>query len=157
HPLFQSATFSYAIPSSTFDALSIYKKEGEDKEFQVYWMNADDDYLETYNIEIVDGRGFSEDFPSDSTAILLNEAAADQIGRQDLIGSHVINHFDKRAKVIGVVRNFNFEHLKNHVKPLVIALSTKNTTDLYASVKLSPGNPQQAIQIIQQYWEEFNP
>jgi putative ABC transport system permease protein len=156
HSFVQSATFSYAIPSSTFDALSLYKKEGEDKETQVYWMNADDDYLETYDIEVVDGRGFSEDFPADTTAILLNETAADQIGTQDLIGSHLINHFGNRVKVIGVVQDFNFEHLKNKVKPLAIALSGDNMANLYASVKLNPGNPQEAIQIIRRYWEELN-
>ncbi|MEX2592613.1 MAG: ABC transporter permease [Anditalea sp.] len=157
HSFIQSATFSYAIPSSAFDALSLYKKEGEDKEFQFYWMNADYDYLKTYDIEVVDGRGFSEDFPTDSSAVLLNEAAAEQIGKQDLIGAHLINHFDEKVKVIGVVKNFNFEHLKNEVKPLAIALSGENTSDLYASVKLNPGNPQQAIQDIRQSWKALNP
>jgi putative ABC transport system permease protein len=157
HPFVQAATFSYAIPSSKFDALSLYKKEGEDKEFQVHWMNADDDYLKTYDIEVVEGREFSEDFPADTTAILLNETAADQIGKQDLIGSHLINHFGNRVKVIGVVQDFNFEHLQNKVKPLAIALSGPNATNLYASVKLNPGNPQEAIQTIRRYWEELNP
>src|SRR5690606_9665326 len=138
-----SVSFSYSVPGGTFDALSLYRKEGENKDLQFYWMHADHDFLHTYDIEVLEGRGFSEDFPTDTAAVVLNEVAASQIGREGLVDSYLINHFGDKIKVIGVIRNFNFEHLKHEVKPLAIALS-KDSYGLFVSVKLNPGNPQQA-------------
>lgn len=152
-----SVSFSYSVPGGNFDALSLYRKEGETKDLQFYWMNADHDFLSIYNIEVLEGRGFSEDFPTDTAAVVLNEAAASQIGREGLVDSYLINHFGKKVKVIGVTRNFNFEHLKQEVKPLAIGLSDKDTYGLFVSVKLNSGNPQQAIKDIENLWTELNP
>lgn len=152
----QSVSFSYAVPGSTFDALSLYKKAGEGKEFQFYWMHADDDFLKTYGIEVLEGRNFSKDFPSDSKAVLLNESAAAQMGKEGLIGTQLINHFDEKVEVIGIIKDFNFEHLKNEVQPLAIALPGENGSPQYVSVKLHPGNPQPVIQQLQQNWEAYN-
>ena len=107
HAAIHSVSFSYSVPGGTFDALSLYRKEGENKDFQFYWMNADHDFLPTYDIEILEGRGFSEDFPTDTAAVVLNEAAASQIGREGVVDSYLINHFGDKNKVIGVIRNFN--------------------------------------------------
>ncbi|MFN3997565.1 ABC transporter permease [Algoriphagus sp.] len=152
----QAASFSYAVPGSTFDALSLFRKEGEDKDFQFYWMNADYDFLDTYDIEILEGRGFSEAFPTDTAAVLLNEVAAAQLGKDGLIDSYLTNHFGEKIKVIGVIGNFNFEHFKNEVKPLAIALSRTDSYELFVSVKLNSGNPQQALKEIESYWTELN-
>lgn len=152
----QSVSFSYAVPGSTFDALSLYRKDGETKDFQFYWMNADYDFLKTYNIEILEGRGFSEEFPTDTAAVLLNEVAAAQIGQENLIDSQLTDHFGNKIKVIGIIRNFNFEHLKNEVKPLAVALSKEDSYDLFASVKLNPGNPRQVLEEIEGLWSTLN-
>ncbi|MEB2775062.1 ABC transporter permease [Algoriphagus sp. D3-2-R+10] len=152
----QAASFSYAVPGSSFDALSLFRKEGEDKDFQFYWMNADYDFLHTYDIEVLEGRGFSEAIPTDTAAVLLNEVAAAQLGKDGLIDSYLTNHFGEKIKVIGVIGNFNFEHFKNEVKPLAIALSRTDSYELFVSVKLNPGNPQQALTKIESYWTELN-
>ena len=156
HADIHSVSFSYSVPGGTFDALSLYRKEGENKDLQFYWMHADHDFLHTYDIEVLEGRGFSEDFPTDTAAVVLNEVAASQIGREGLVDSYLINHFGDKIKVIGIIRNFNFEHLKHEVKPLAIALS-KDSYGLFVSVKLNPGNPQQAIKHIATQWAELNP
>ncbi|MDR7132448.1 putative ABC transport system permease protein [Algoriphagus sp. 4150] len=152
----QSASFSYAVPGSRFDALSLFRKEGEDKDFQFHWINTDYDFLRTYDIEILEGRNFSEDFPTDTAAVLLNQVAAAQLGKDGLIDSYLTNHVGEKIKVIGVIGNFNFEHFKNEVKPLAIALSRKDSYELFVSVKLNPGNPQAALTKIESYWSELN-
>ncbi len=157
HAAIREVSFSYSVPGGTFDALSLYKKEGENQDFQFYWMNADHDFLHTYNIEVVEGRAFSEDFPTDTAAVVLNEAAANQIGRKGLVDSYLTNHFRGKVKVIGVIENFNFEHLKHEVKPLAIALSHKESYHAFVSVKLGPGNPQQALEYIEAQWVASNP
>ncbi|WP_192348981.1 ABC transporter permease [Algoriphagus sp. Y33] len=152
----QAVSFSYAVPGSTFDATSLFRKDGEDKDFQFHWMNADYDFLHAYDIEVLEGRGVSEAFPTDTAAVLLNEVAAAQLGKDGLIDSYLTNHFGDKIKVIGVIRDFNFEHFKNEVKPLAIALSRADSYELFVSVKLNPGNPQQALKQIGSYWTELN-
>ncbi len=53
----QAVSFSYAVPGSTFDASKLFRKDGEDKDFQFHWVNADYDFLDTYDIEVLKGRG----------------------------------------------------------------------------------------------------
>ena len=90
----------------------------------------DDDYIPTLGMEIVSGRNFSKDFPSDSSAIILNETAVrnfgfagDPIGERISLlkdnpdGSQDLRNQETRT-VIGVVKDFNFESLHREVEPL---------------------------------------
>ena len=81
-------------------------------EFQV-----DHDYLSTLDIEVIEGRDFSREFPSDSSAILLNEAAVQRLGWPDNPIGKKLSTYDGPQEqptvvsytVIGVVKDFHFQ------------------------------------------------
>lgn len=60
------------------------------------------DYTKTMGIKVLEGRDFSEKFKSDSSAMLLNKAAADVIGSQNPVGLK-INLWSRQWNVVGVV------------------------------------------------------
>ncbi len=85
-------------------------------------------YLETMGLELIAGRNFSEDFPSDEhDAFIINESAAQFLGWKNPVGkSLVLPYYLQRhsasSKVIGVVKDFHYQSLHHSIEPLVIGL-----------------------------------
>lgn len=87
-------------------------------------------YIPTLGIELLEGRNFSTDFPSDSNTVILNETAALSFGFDaDILGQKICNYFENpdgsqdnsRIEVwtiIGIVKDFNYESLRQRVEPL---------------------------------------
>ena len=92
----------------------------------------DENYLPTLGIGLAEGRNFSKAFPSDSAAVLLNEAAAKQFGWKNPIGKRlgIVGNGDPASKrvytVIGVVKDFHFASMHQTIEPLVLEYGTDN-------------------------------
>lgn len=81
---------------------------------------ADEDQLKVMGCQLTAGRFFSKDFPSDSNAVVINEAAMRDLGWKSIESKELAADGDVRYKVVGVINNFNYESLRNDVKPLII-------------------------------------
>ncbi len=96
----------------------------------------DHDYFKTFDLKIAEGRAFSKDFSTDSSAVVINQAAAKLFGWEDplgrKIGTVLTPDFDPKNPVldvytiIGVVEDFNFKSLHSPVEPLVMYLKKSN-------------------------------
>jgi len=75
------------------------------------------DYTKTMGIKILEGRDFSEDFKSDSSAIIVNKAALDIMNLKDPIGTE-LDLWGKKRKLIGIVDNVLMDDPFLPVKPL---------------------------------------
>ncbi len=127
----------------------------------------DHDYIKTLDMHMVQGRDFSKDYPSDSTAVILNEAAAYAFGLgEDPIGKN-INTFgedpeggvDKenleKLTVIGVVENFHFESLKQNIGPVMMFLSSRPSGGIL--FRFQSGSTQAVITALETKWKEMAP
>ena len=87
-------------------------------------FSADENFLKIMKIQVVAGRDFSKDFPSDEKdAFIVNEAAVKSFGwktPKGALGKRVDWAFGKTGKIIGVVSDFNYASLHEHVEPLLI-------------------------------------
>ncbi len=103
---------------------------------QVTHFFIDYDYMKTFDLKIVTGRGFSKEFSTDSSAVVINQAAVKLLGWKDPIGMKIgailtsnfdINHpvLDQYT-IIGVVQNFNFNSLHSPIKALVMYVKKSN-------------------------------
>jgi len=125
-----------------------------------HWV--DHDYISTLGMEIVAGRDFSKDFPSDSTAVILNESAVRQMGFEDPLTSYISTFggdnpdsvYAESYKVIGVVKDFHYKSMKENIDPLVFHLG-KNSG--YVSFKLSTAEATATIDYLNNLWDEFAP
>jgi len=84
--------------------------------------NIDNDYFETLGLKLLAGRGFSRDFTADSGSIILNEVAVKAMGYDihSAVGKNIYFDFQgthQTMRIVGIVRNFNFEGLYNAIKP----------------------------------------
>jgi putative ABC transport system permease protein len=159
-----SASFATHVPSQLYWS-SAHKAEGDmESDHIVFFSLVDYDYQETLKLDMQYGRFFSRDFPSDSSAIIINEAAAYVFGWTEDDGKEAIGKYIEtiraadggrsRFEVIGVVRNFNFETLKNEVRPMAMYLNTRGP---YLVVRTKPGNPKEVISSIRKIWVEQAP
>ncbi len=127
--------------------------------------DVDYDYVETLGMKIVQGRDFSLDFPSDSSAIILNQAAAKAFGFSDPIGKRIStfkiaddNSIDKTATttftIVGVVEDFHFESLRQTITPLYLRLASNSGN---VSFRFEARNTQDVIRTIEQTWKRMAP
>ena len=111
------------------------------------------------------GRFFSPEFPADSTAIVLNEAAYKQLGFDGLDGATVINFNAPKPvplKLIGVVKDFNFENLRSTVKPMAMVLGVGSNVWMVReakneiAIRMAPGDPSSALEKLEGIWKKYS-
>ncbi len=119
---------------------------GKPEELKVIFTTiaADYDWTRTMGIKILQGRDFSEDFKSDTAAILINKAALKLMGLKDPIGTELPLWGGKR-KLIGVVDDVLMGSPYSEVKPMFaildptwidrVTVRLSKTEDIQASLK----------------------
>jgi len=128
-------------------------------------LGIDQDFINTYNLEIIDGRDFNKDVITDlDQAFILNEAALAKFGWDEALNKdftltvHTSKGQEKRVgKVIGVVKDFHYQSLYNLIDPLVIYVNTGQFYTNFLNVKFAPGNWQEAISMLTAKWKTFSP
>jgi putative ABC transport system permease protein len=136
------------------DNTTVFKAAASEQDHLMGLYYADYDHQDVMKFALKEGRYFSRDFPSDSSAILLNEAAVKEFGFDKPLQEEIIFNDDQkheRLKVIGVFKDFNFESLKSKVRPLAIRL----TNDSYQLMIRYQGNPQQAVAKVEKLWKQY--
>lgn len=152
----KSAGVSTNVPPGVSNN-SVFRKEGSEEDHLVTFFFADYDLIPTLGIEILEGRNFSRDFPTDTAAVILNEAAVKEFGLEDPL-SEEINFLGggqpRPMKVVGVMKNFNFQSLKVDIRPAAIFLREEGR---FLSVRMQPGNISQQVASIEADWKAFSP
>jgi putative ABC transport system permease protein len=137
-----------------------YMIEGrKDETFLAVTNWADYNFLETYGMTLVSGRNFNESFTTDQGACLINETAKKDFNITDLDKVRFMEPEDsgkiKYLPVIGVVKNFNFESLRNPIGPYIIKFQNDGMLWGYISVRLSAQNYTKTISEIEKVWKEY--
>ncbi|HRG78237.1 MAG TPA: ABC transporter permease [Cyclobacteriaceae bacterium] len=153
----KSVTFSNGTPgmeTSTwqydFPGLDIPKRS-------MNTMIVDYDYINTFGLEIVEGRNLSEEFATDSTeAYLINEAAAEELVLEKPLGTP-IRALDGHpaGRIVGVVKDFHYRSLHRRIEPLVLRIDPLNMWCM--SVKLSAGNLKSHLAVLEKEWKQLAP
>lgn len=161
-PGVESGTLSAYLPvsnsSRSDNSYSSTPVMNSETGFNMQAWDVDYDYLKTMGMSIAKGRAFSKEFGSDSSAIIINETAAKILGEGDPIGKYVYRTDNDgrtlKYQVIGVVKNFNFESLKQSIGPLALFLN-----DGYglASFKVKTADLDPLLKSIEAKWKAMAP
>jgi putative ABC transport system permease protein len=130
----------------------------------VEMLAVDFDFISTYGLHLVAGRGFDATRPADSTALVLNESAVKQFGftsNAQAIGQKVTLETgdDHSNEIIGVVQDYHQQSLHQPFTPIMLFMDPKFRwipTDYY-SIKISTGNPKQLIGQVTDVWNSIFP
>jgi putative ABC transport system permease protein len=134
------------------NSTTIFKSAGSEEDHMMGFYYADYDHIDVMRFEMKEGRFFSPEFPSDSSAIILNEAAVKEFGWENPLNEELIHNAEEpeRLKVIGVFKDFNFESLRESVRPLAIRLGT-NQGQLMIRYE---GKATEVISAVEQLWKK---
>ena len=131
--------------------------EGKDPNQNVNFPNnaVNFEYGRTIGWEIKDGRDFSRDFASDSSAFILNESAAKFIGLQDPVGK-IITWRQKPFTIIGIVKDLLVQSPYSPVQPSLFHISDNNIN--VALIRMNPEvNAHDALAKIETVFKKYNP
>jgi len=123
--------------------------------------NIDHNYIPLMEMEIVKGRNFSKDFGTDSNATIINETTARLLGWDEPIGKKLYTSFQDRGgtslisrEVIGVVKNFHFESMKENIGPLCFRLADNSWATAF---KVNTSDIKQLVTNIESKWKAMAP
>ncbi len=147
----------------------MFQPAGSSDVLTVKSMVMDDDFAPTIGFELKEGRFFSRE-TSDSMSILLNESAVKTIGLKDPVGMRLSNgdlfrgdsarQQERHFTVIGIVKNFHFQSLRDEITPLVMfsrEVFGPGAGTNYIAIRMKEGLQQEAIGKIEALWKELAP
>ncbi|MEX2347537.1 MAG: ABC transporter permease [Balneolaceae bacterium] len=164
--IFETATISSFLPVDGFgrDDRTYWPKgatPSQDNTVNMQRWRVDADYIETLNMEIIEGRNFSEESETDRNTVILNESAAQRFGFENPIGE-TITIYDSNPdgsinqevlldyEIIGIVNNFHYQSLRDNITPLGLFYEPS-----YGNVafKISGENAGEAIALLEGEWK----
>jgi putative ABC transport system permease protein len=151
------------VPGGQGPGNTVFRREGDSQETVqiINFMFTNPDFQKTMKIEMADGRYFSRDFISDSSAIILNEAAAKQLDWDNPVDKILFQSAanpaggDLPLKVIGVIRDFNYESLHQEIKPLAIRMNRGG--GVFAVIRYSGVSKNELLNKIRNIWNDIAP
>jgi putative ABC transport system permease protein len=108
------------------------------------------------DMKILEGRNFSREYGTDSTAVIINEALRKRLGWEDPIGKKLYQfgqggESDPEFHIIGVAKNYHFKSLHEVVEPSMM-LYRSDLPD-YIVLRMKPGAPSRYIETLRERWE----
>lgn len=141
-----------------------------DQQTQFQLFSADYEFPDVMGLEVVEGRFYSPERSADASACLINETAVRVLALEDPIGTILLgpnadirNNVAFPCEVIGVVRDFNMESLRQEILPMRITLAQYwlQYSDGYQYgsivVKINSSNEADALRILREQWNQVYP
>lgn len=166
----EKVTVSSRVPGEwkNFPVANI-EHRGSEARSQAIFVGVDEDFLNTYDIEIVEGRNLRNDV-ADSNSVLLTEMAVKQLGLEDPIGqvldvpstiwSGDLNEQDTpySPRVVGVVKNFHFQSFREELRPMMLASYRNPIHNIdYYTLRASNSDWQNILPLLQEINNRFDP
>lgn len=130
--------------------------EGKDPNYSplITYPKVDPGFLETFKIELKEGRFFNADNPAaDSMCVVVNEKFAKIMSDQSVVNNTLRNGtYDYR--IIGVVKDYNVTPNRNTIQPVLIRMTD---APYYMYVRYVPGNSSKAVNVIKDVCDKYNP
>ncbi len=158
-----NAGFSRQVPGTDYSNNAFFRDDDPDKNMyllQQTWVSFD--YPQTLGVELASGRFFSRDYGTDSTAVLINEAAVRLLGlKEPVTGQYILQPAGpeefRRYQIIGVMKDFNITSMHKAIDPVCFTVLFPGGGDQYATVRLSGKNVPATLAAIESKWKEFTP
>jgi len=131
-----------------------WEGKNPDERVIMYPCPVDYYYLETFKIEIADGRFFSREFSSDAENYLINEAAAKAMGMESPIGKR-FSYEGREGRIIGILKDFHQLSLHSEIEPLVFCEPTGGSG--IVCVKINSKNVAETLDFLKSKWKEYVP
>lgn len=127
----------------------------EEEDVLVGFTFVDVDFEKVMSMEVLEGRYFSSEYGTDSSAAVLNENAVKVMGLENPVGSWLSWGENHRFNIIGVVKDYNFEHMSQEVSPMAIFNSGDRAN--FMLIKMNKADVKETIAFIEETWNTVFP
>lgn len=159
YPNVLSASLSTGLPAGQLSGTGYYPEGyGEKDPWLIYGFSVDPDFVEkTMKIRMINGRNFSTEFTTDSTAVLINEVLLKKLGWDDPVGKTIYSDNDPPTpyRIIGVMRDFHMMSLHEQINPIMLRFLGGQPN--YLIIKLLSDAAPSTLLALENAWEEINP
>lgn len=150
---------STAVPGRTNNNNGYGLEGRKDQSFLMVTNWVDYNFLDTYGMQLASGRTFNESFSTDNDACLVNESVIKNFEIPEPEKARFMQpgpeNQRKYIPVIGVVKNFNFESLRNPIGPCILCFQSENFMWGYITVRLTAKNYAATISEIEKVWKDY--
>lgn len=153
NPAIIAASYSNRLPPN-IDWNDVFSTTDPNKDYILAVYEMDYDHLRTMQYKMVTGRFFSPDFPADSTAIILNQAAADKLGFTRMEQQKLRTLYGER-EVIGIIQDFNFQSLRDPIQPMAVTLGVQPNWEM--AVRIQNNDQEATLEFIRALWKKYSP
>ncbi|MGB3465457.1 MAG: ABC transporter permease [Cyclobacteriaceae bacterium] len=131
-----SCSFSSTAPFYSANGMDVTPDGVANTEkYRLRTHQVDYEFLETYQMQLVEGRALSEEYATDqSQAVIINETTKNLFGWKEAVGKKLNNG---KLTVIGVVKDFNDYTLFKKIRPMAIMIREQNPKGIYVSVRVN--------------------
>ncbi len=158
NPSILEVSISSQFPSrmGSQSGLQVEKENGGSTEIPIFLNRVDESFIPLYGLKLVEGQNFRPRRPGDSlTSIIVNQKLVEQMGWSYPIGKRINNTSYMRAEVVGVLKDFHYASFHLSIKPCALVLDERYCSAV--SIKVSPDNLAEAMEIINKTWVELFP
>lgn len=157
HSTIKAATFSNGTPGMNSSYWGYNLPDQNLSNQSMNTMIIDFDFVDTYGLEVVQGRNISAEFSTDSSdAYLINETAVRELMLEKPIGATIqATDGHKPGMIVGVIKDFHYRSLHRKIEPLVLRHDQGNMWCM--SVKFNAGEINANLQIVEEEWKKISP
>lgn len=160
-PNIETVSLSTGIPGRENGDQGFMLEGNSTETFVINTYGVDLNYLNTMGIQLVKGRFFSNEFATDSSAVVINESSMRYLGLKNPVGKQLLVPGDgpmsrQKLTIIGVIQDFHYESLHKPVSPLLLFLVPDNF-DGYVNVRTTGAKAKDALEFVNLTWKNMAP
>lgn len=154
-----SAANATSIPTRQFSDNAHWLEDWDwQKIFTIASSRVSYDFDQALGLEMVSGRFFSRDMPSDSFAVVINQAAVKALGLEDPLNTRFKEPEDDGESiylpVIGVVKDFHFASMQAEIAPVIMHFMPGNYEG-FVCIRLGEGSRAETLAVVESAWNDF--
>jgi putative ABC transport system permease protein len=155
YPGIINSTFASAVPGEFLNGCIIGRKpELDPNQYNFRRIGADSDYIETLQLELVEGRFFNNEIASDSAKILINESGVKELRLNNPIGEVITQGVSYPLTIIGVVKDMHGDTFRNKIMPVMIAPNDFEYQTRLA-IRYHASNKNTILNIVKKEWNNY--
>ncbi|MBX2822534.1 MAG: ABC transporter permease [Rhodothermaceae bacterium] len=148
-PAIASTSIARRIPTGRSLSVGIYRTPEMSEGISLERFRADEDYMETLGMHLLEGRNFTGTWATDSASVILNESAVRALGIQE---NPIGQRINQDLYVIGVISDFNYQSLRTSIEPVIMQYADSG---FRMAVNLNGTGITRVIKDIEATWAEF--
>ncbi len=155
-PGIETVTMSTQSPINIGNSTVGVDWEGKNPDEKILFTTLDVDYefVQSMKMQMAEGRPFDRSVVSDTTNYIVNEKAAAKFGFKGEVAGQDLTMWDRKGKIVGVVKDFNFGSLHSAIEPLIMRLPQKISFGSLL-IRSKPNESALALKSTEALWKEY--